>query len=221
MFIDLTEPINDAHWRYPNYIRTLQFQKRDNWINSPFMSLDHGFTYLSTPASMLEGGKAIDDYDVFEDLQGKCAILQLDGVKENVEITREMLEAAYAACEPADILIVVTGFGRIHDSYTHDYWDLAPHLGKEAADYLVSLGPKLVCFDFAEDPGMCMDPEERYKPENNYTHKVLFESGIPVIDYINFAWKIPVRNACFYALPLRVAVEGKFTFGSVRAVVKY
>lgn len=219
-YVDLTEPVNDFHWRYPHYVRTLEFTKRDSKIKSPFLSLDRGFTHLLAPSSMIPGGKTLDDFDVFNTLIGRAAVLHLEDVEAGALITRAQVESAYKACQKADILLLSTGFGRINDSYSHNYWDKAPHLSTEAAEYLRDLKPLAVGFDFAEDPGMCMTPEERYKPENNPVHKTLLEAGILMLDYLNFMWKVPVNNVDFYALPLHIHV-GDFHYGSVRAVVKF
>lgn len=220
-YIDLTEPVNSYHWRYPNYVRTLEFLKRNSKIKSPFLSLDRGFTHLLAPSSMIPGGKTLDDYNLFDTLINRAAVLHLeDAACDNGEITKEQVAAAYAKCEPAPILLLATGFGRVHDSYTHDYWDKAPHLSAEAAEYLRDLQPVAVGFDFAEDPGMCLDPRNRYKPENNPAHRILLESGILMLEYLNFLWKVPVNNVDFYALPLHIHVD-RFDYGSVRAVVKF
>ena len=219
-YVDLTEPINAAHWRYPNYVRTLEFLKRDSLIKSTFLSLDRGFTHLLAPSSMIPGGKTLDDFDLCNSLIGEAAVLHLENVKDGSLITKEQVEQAYAMCKPAKILLLVTGLGRLHDSYSHDYWEKAPHLSVEAAEFIRSLEPTVVGFDFPEDPGMAMDGEARYSLENNPVHKILLEAGILMEEYLNFAWNVPVNNVQMYALPLRMSV-GSYHFGPVRAVVKF
>lgn len=218
-YIDLTEPVNNSHWKYPNYVRTLEFKKRESLIKSTFMSLDRGFTHILAPSSMIENGKTLDDFDVFHTLIGKAAVLHIENVKAGQEITKQQLEDAYLGCESSKILLVVTGFGRTHDSYSHEYWTMSPHLSAEAAAYLADLKPDVVAFDFPEDIGMGIDDESRYDAAHNPVHKILLEKNILVIDYMNFAWKIPVKSVDFYALPLRNKV-GSYDYGAVRVVVK-
>lgn len=219
-YVDLTETVNNSHWRYPNYVRTLQFIKRDSPINSTYLALEKGFTHILAPSAFIGSGKTLDDYDLYDTLNGDAAILRLSQVGDGDVITRQMLEAAYAKCSPSKRLIIVTGLGRVHDYYSKDYWTKGPVMSEDAVEYLRSLNPAVVAFDFPEDIGMTLSGEARDAAENNPVHMGLLQDGILVIDHINFGWKIPAANAVMHALPLRVA-SGSYDYGSIRVIVKY
>ena len=121
-------------------------------------------------------------------------------------ISAEDLKTATPSISPGDFVIIATGW---HHKYSDslEYFGRSPGLSPDAADYLVSLGVKLVGLDtqidhplatslgqspgrplmnrvvskYAEETGR--DPKKDF-PDWNPAHKILLTANIPTIEQV-------------------------------------
>lgn len=205
-FVDLSEPINNEHFRYKNFIRQNEVTKDGVTRTVNYMSLSHGFTHIDAPLHMVPNGKVLEDFDLFSFLIGKASILDVSHIKPNEGITAEMLKEAFKGCEHTDFLIVKTSWGLQRDSFTPEFWSDAPYLTPEGVSFLVSLKPKVIGYDFPQDYGIRFGAGCEMTPENSPTHYQVLPNDILMIEYMNFLWKVPVKNVDIYALPLNIKI---------------
>ncbi len=205
-FVELCDPINNEHFRYKNFIREFEFTKDGHTRNVRYMSLAHGFTHIDAPRHVDPNGKVLEDFDLWSFLIGKASILDVSYIKPNQEITKEMLEKAFEGCLHTDFLIVKTSWGLQRDSFTPEYWSDAPYMGVEATEYLASLNPKVVGFDFPQDYAVRLSPDVMNR-ENAPTHFIILPNDILMIEYMNFLWKVPEKNVDIYAMPLNIRID--------------
>jgi kynurenine formamidase len=164
----------------------------------------HTGTHMNAPLHLVQ--KAADLAGVDPDRFFGNGVI-LDVPKKNWEvITADDLKAA-GTIEPGDIVVIVTGW---HHKYSDgiEYFGEAPGLGKDAAQYLVDAGAKLVAIDtphidhplatsmgphrggpamkrlageYTEATGL--DPKKEHG-EWNVAHKILLGAGIPTIEQV-------------------------------------
>ena len=224
-WIDLTEPLIEGHWRYNGFI-----QEREDGPegHGRYMNVGHAFTHIDAPRHMLKGGRQLDEFPLFDFLIGPAAILDCENIQPNEPIDKDRLEKAYAGCEPADVLLVKTSWGKIRDSHTKEFWTEAPYVTQSGVDYLRSLKPKAVGFDFPQDFGIrssdldsnLVKKEKDYvagtedkpvpgppTPENSPTHFSLLPYDILMIEYMTNLWEVPVKNVQMCALPMKLKMD--------------
>ena len=165
----------------------------------------HTGTHMNAPLRLIQGGVGCGDIPL-DRLFGNGVILSLP--KERWElISAEDLKAVTPSISPGDFVIIVTGW---HHKYSDslEYFGESPGLSPDAADYLVSLGVKLVGLDtpqidhplatslgnhrggplmnrvvskYAEETGR--NPEKDF-PDWNPAHKILLTANIPTIEQV-------------------------------------
>ena len=165
-YIDLTLPIV-PHWRCmkpEEIIEKCSTDKGDPASVTRFPLQTHWYTHIDAPIHQFPGAKTLNDFPL-EYLFGKATILDVSYVKDNQPITADMLKAALGDDEPTKIILIKTcwedsrgvenaynfwnaGEGSV---YGHDYWDEAPYMTQDAADWLTSLQPHVIGFDFPQD----------------------------------------------------------------------
>jgi len=218
--VDLSEPINNDHFRYKNFIREMEWTKDGHTKVIPYMSLSHGFTHIDAPRHMDPNGKILADFDLLSFLIGKASILDVSYVKPNQAITREMLEEAWVGCENNDFLIVKTSFGLQRSSDTPEFWSDAPYLTPEAVSFLVSLKPKVVGYDFPQDYAIRLGAAATMEPETSPTHFQILPNNILMIEYMTNLWNLPVKNCDICALPVKIGLKTT-DCASIRVVASY
>lgn len=158
-YIDLTLPIV-PHWRciQPEEIVEKKCKAKGDSVNiTRFPLQTHWYTHIDAPIHFFDGGKTLNDFPLAY-LFGKATILDVSYVKDNEPITAEMLKEALGDDEPTGIILIKTcweasrGVENAFDFWqSHDYWDEAPYMTTEAADFITSLKPHVVGFDFPQD----------------------------------------------------------------------
>jgi len=84
-----------------------------------------------------------------------------------------------------------------------------PYTGRDACEWLVARGAKVVGYDYP--PDHCIrdtiaEPRRRPGRSEYTTHAIFFPAGITVIEYLTNLDRIPAPRCRFIALPL--AIEG-------------
>lgn len=181
------------------------YHARDGVLSQKFNMNMHCSTHMTAPIHLVQGGAFVGDLplDLFF---GQAAVLDIPKGKWDL-ITAEDLEFHAALVDQADIALIVTGWHRKYGD-SLEYFGDAPGLSKDAAEWLIEKGIKLVGSDTAAiDHPMATNlaahrggPKMRYLPGKyesetgrdpmadfplwNPAHKALLEAGIPTISNI-------------------------------------
>ncbi|MGI5939850.1 MAG: cyclase family protein [Thermoleophilia bacterium] len=183
----------------------------------------HTGTHMNAPLHLIQKGAdlaAIDPSRFF----GNGVILDIPKANWQI-ITAADIQAATPAIEPDDIVIIVTGW---HHKYSDslEYFGQAPGLTKDAAQYLVQAGAKMVGIDtphidhplattmgphrggpqmkrlaFRYNEATGLDPNKEHG-ELHVAHKTLLAAGIPTIEQVGGdADMVKGRRATLGAVP--------------------
>ena len=100
-----------------------------------------------------------------------------------------------------------------------DFWDSAPYLTRDAAEYIRSFEPSIVGYDFPQDYDIRkLRYVEDEKLLDMVTHEVLLKNGILMIEYMTNMWEVTAKSARLYALPLNMShADG----AQIRVLVEY
>lgn len=237
-WVDLTEPLVEGHWRYNEFVQTCDDGPEGF---GRYMNVGHAFTHIDAPRHMIHGGRQLDEFPLFDFLIGPAAVLDCGDVRPNQPIDRALLESAFEGCNTTDVLLVKTSWGKTCSSSLKDHWMQAPYMTQSGVDFLRSLKPKAVGFDFPQDFGIrCSDADSNLvtkekdydadadnklrpgppTPENSPTHFSLLPYDILMIEYMTNLWKVPVKNVEICALPLKLKMPN--TDGApIRVAVRF
>ena len=124
--------------------RTLKFHAKEGLFVQQFEAIMHRSTHMDAPLHVTENGGTLTDYDTWR-LFGTGVVVSIPKGKWGV-ITPDDLEKATPRIERGDILIINTGsHHKLGDN--DDYYAYSPGLYKEAAEWIVKRGVKLVGVD--------------------------------------------------------------------------
>ena len=203
-FVDLTVPIVTGHFRYPNFIRPFRSIAEGDSVNVTYYDLrSHWFTHIDSPRHFVQDGKTLDDFDVSM-LIGRASILDVSHVGANQGITPAHLQAALEGCESTNFLIIKTAWGEKVSWESPKFWDEAPYMTREAAEFIRDLHPKVVGFDFPQDHDIRLLKVKDESELDMTTHEIILKNDILMVEYLNYLWKVPVQNVDIYALPLNL-----------------
>ncbi len=165
----------------------------------------HSGTHLNAPRHLIQKGAGVGDI-AMDKLFGSGVVVSIPKGEWEL-VTATDLEAATPAIEPEDIVVIVTGW---HKKYSDsiEYFGHAPGLAKDAADWLVAKGVKLVGVDtpqvdhpLATSLGLHRNgPQMRRVPKSyetktgrkakedfpdwNPAHRALLGAGIPTVENV-------------------------------------
>ena len=135
-------------------------------------------------------------------LFGKATILDVSHVEANQPITADMLKEALGDTEPTKILLVKTCWEDRTEWHSHDYWDEAPYITEDGAEWLASLEPHVVGFDFPQDYDI---RKLRFGvPESQCyltTHRKILKKDIMMIEYMSNMKSVKGKVVDFVGLP--------------------
>lgn len=210
-YIDLTLPLI-PHWRcmQQNDIVEKRSTRRGDSTNVTRFTLQtHWYTHIDAPIHQFAGGKTLNDFPL-EYLFGRATVLDLSYIRDNEPITARMLKKALGDDEPTGIILLKTCWEasrgaenalRFWQSY--DYWDLAPYVTEDGADFLTSLRPHVIGFDFPQDYDirklrLGVDEKDLYLT----THRHCLKHDIMMIEYMSNLISLPdVKYVDFVGLP--------------------
>ena len=122
------------------------------------MNIGHAFTHIDAPRHMIHGGRQLDEFPLFDFLIGPASVLTVENIQPNEPIGEARLKKAFEGCNPTDVLLINPSRELVRDSDSREYWTEAPYITQDGCDYLRSLNPKVVGFDFPQDFGIrCSD----------------------------------------------------------------
>ncbi|MBT8362644.1 MAG: cyclase family protein [Deltaproteobacteria bacterium] len=164
----------------------------------------HAFTHIDTPLHIELGRESIETVDL-ERLCGSTAVIDLTPVSANQEIGADLLIKRGIHVLPGDIVLLKTCWDLSRDYTTKEYWLDAPHLNRDAAQWLSELSLKAVGFDFPQDYVIREIPDRHPSAEEMPTHDLLLRKGILLIEYLCNLDQIKTNRVDLYALPLKIS----------------
>jgi arylformamidase len=202
--IDLSMAIQPL-WRWPIEIGLAKDMARgDPYRVTAVKMTMHSFTHVDTPLHIEPGRESIDEVGL-ERLCGPAAVVNLQPIRENQEIDRDLLVDKAGHVRPGDIVLLKTGWDLLWDCTTKRYWLDAPYLSLEAVHYLSGLSIKAVGFDFPQDFVIRQIPARHPPAAEMPTHDILLRRGILLIEYLCNLHRIRGARVDLYALPLKVS----------------
>lgn len=202
--IDLSMTIQPM-WRWPDTLEVIKDFERGDLIRSTAIRIGmHAFTHVDAPLH-IEAGRENMDCLVLENVCGPAAVMDLRPIQPNQEITPDILEKQAGHMRDGDILLLQTAWDTQRDCTSHEYWQEAPFLNRDAAAWLANLPIKAVGFDFPQDYAIREIPERRPDVTELPTHDLVLRKGIHLIEYLCGLSQITVGRVELFALPLKVA----------------
>lgn len=206
-------------------ITTLKYHSKDGESVREFDAIMHRSTHMDVSIHVTENGKTLTDYEPYRFFGTGVAVSIPKGKWE--VITPEDLEKATPRIEPGDIVMINTGTHRLLGD-NDEYYAYSPGLYKEAAEWLVARGVKMVGVDVQaldhplgtklvdngpgpSHPHLIEEYRKLYGrevaddfPYWEPSHKILTGAGIPGIENIGGDLdRITGRRCTFMAFPWR------------------
>jgi kynurenine formamidase len=206
-------------------VRVLEFHARDGLLVQQFEGIMHRGTHMDAPIHVQENEPTLTGYPLWR-FFGTGVAVSIPKGKWGV-ITPKDLERAEPKIRKNDIVMINTGSHRNYGDNPY-YFAYSPGLYKEAAEWLVERGVKLVGIDVQalDHPlGTFLGPhgpgpaqphlDVEYKAETGHhiiedfpywepAHKIMMTNGIPGIENIGGDIdKITGRRCTFFAFPWR------------------
>jgi kynurenine formamidase len=206
-------------------VRVLEFHARDGLLVQQFEGIMHRGTHMDAPIHVQENEPTLTGYPLWR-FFGTGVAVSIPKGKWGV-VTPKDLERAEPKIRKNDIVMINTGSHRNYGD-NPDYFAYSPGLYKEAAEWLVERGVKLVGIDVQalDHPlGTFLGPhgpgpaqphlDVEYKAETGRhiiedfpywepAHKIMMTNGIPGIENIGGDIdKVTGRRCTFFAFPWR------------------
>ena len=228
-FYDLTHRWGHGMPQWPSRanlnVRVVEFHAKDGLLVQQFEGIMHRGTHMDAPIHVQENQPTLTGYPLWR-FFGTGVVVSIPKKKWGV-ITPKDLENAEPKIQKNDIVMINTGS---HKNYgdNPDYFAYSPGLYKEAAEWIVERGVKLVGIDvqaldhplgtflgphgpgpaqphlddeyFAETGRHIIDDFPHWEP----AHKIMMTNGIPGIENIGGEIdKITGKRCTFFAFPWR------------------
>ena len=206
-------------------VRVLEFHAKDGLLVQQFEGIMHRGTHMDAPIHVQENTPTLTGYPIWR-FFGTGVVVSIPKGKWGV-VTPKDLERATPKIQKNDIVMINTGSHRNYGD-NPDYFAYSPGLYKEAAEWLVERGVKLVGIDVQalDHPlGTFLGPhgpgpaqphlDVEYKaltgrhiiddfPHWEPAHKIMMTNGIPGIENIGGDIdKITGKRCTFFAFPWR------------------
>jgi kynurenine formamidase len=228
-FFDLSHPWGHGMPQWPSRanlnVRVLEFHAKDGLLVQQFEGIMHRGTHMDAPIHVAENQPTLTGYPLWR-FFGTGVAVSIPKGKWGV-VTPKDLQRAEPKIQKNDIVMINTGSHRNYGD-NPDYFAYSPGLYKEAAEWLVERGVKLVGIDVQalDHPlGTFLGPhgpgpaqphlDVEYKAETGHhiiedfpywepAHKIMMTNGIPGIENIGGDIDaITGRRCTFFAFPWR------------------
>jgi kynurenine formamidase len=228
-FFDLSHPWGHGMPQWPSRanlnVRVVEFHAKDGLLVQQFEGIMHRGTHMDAPIHVAENTPTLTGYPLWR-FFGTGVAVSIPKGKWGV-VTPKDLERAEPKIQKNDIVMINTGSHRNYGD-NPDYFAYSPGLYKEAAEWLVERGVKLVGIDVQalDHPlGTFLGPhgpgpaqphlDVEYKAETGRhiiedfpywepAHKIMMTNGIPGIENIGGDIDaITGRRCTFFAFPWR------------------
>jgi len=172
----------------------------------------HTGTHMDAPLHFVKGGKSLEKIPL-DKLIGKVTIVDFSYLKEDESVTKEMLSSVNIT----ERMLFNFGWGK----YWGDkkFYSGYPFFTKDAAEYLVSKGVKLVGMDIPspDDSRIDLSGNVLGSDRDSPIHKIFLSNEVILVEYIanldkvkgNDNWKIivmPLKIKGADGSPVRVCI---------------
>lgn len=202
--IDLSMPIED-HFRWPVERRVRGDHAEGDVFEATWLGWTvHGFTHMDSPRHCVPGGPTTDDVPL-ERTVGEAAVVDLAPVQPDEAITAGRLAVAGDHVRAGDIVVMRSCWEQQRSPRTREFWTNAPHMTREAAEWLLERGVRAVAFDFPQDYAIRLLLEGETRPlADNVTHEVLLKNGVILMEYLSNTAALRGPRTFLCCLPLKV-----------------
>ncbi|MBJ7606193.1 cyclase family protein [Candidatus Dormiibacter inghamiae] len=197
--IDLTVPVGAATKSPPSTDMRVEFERHRRgpgfWqVTSVRQSLHTG-SHVDSGLHCYEDGGTTDGITL-DQVCGEAVIFDLGELAPSTQITREMLRKFDPGVRPGQIAVVRTAWtDRAWGDFPRFFVE-SPYLAVEAAEFLASLQPKAVCFDFFEEYSARL-PE--FGSEDFRVHKAFLGKEIVIIEQATGLGQLVGKRFDFFA----------------------
>lgn len=134
----------------------------------------HTGTHVDAPLHFIRDGKSIDEIPLHK-LVGEITIVDYSYLKENGEVTKEMLSALKISKK----MLFKFGWGKYwgNKKFYTDY----PYFTKDAAEYLVSKNVEMIAYD---TPSPDDSRTKLGSDVDSQIHKIFLSNGVILVEYI-------------------------------------
>ena len=203
--VDLTIPLKE-HFRWP-----FERGRRGDLKNGDVFEVDwfrtsvHAFTHMDSQTHIMPNGFSSADM-ALERSVGDAAVVDLSVIAPNTPVDADVLARRAAHVRTGDIVVMKSGWDRVHSPFTPEFWTEAPHVTREGAEWLLARKVATVAFDFPQDWVIRLLAQgEPPKPlAENVTHDVLLKNGVVLIEYLVNTIALRGPRTYFCALPLKI-----------------
>lgn len=159
----------------------------------------HTGTHMDAPLHFVKDGESIDLLET-ERMIGPVTIISLN-LKENEIVTKSHLQEI----KFSERVIFNFGWGKNWGS--KKFYNGYPFFSKDAAEYLIKQGVKMVCMDTPspDDSRISLQYSELGSDKDSPIHKIFLSNGIILIEYLANLSKIKAnKDWQIAALPLKI-----------------
>ncbi len=195
------------HFRWAvDRVTTDSLQDGAPFESSRFGMSAHAFTHADAPAHVAAGGATLEQLDPSLWV-GPAIVIDLTSVAANQPIDRALLEQRGSAVEPGDIVLLHTGWDTRTAVDAAEYWQQAPYVTRDGAEWLAERGARSVGFDFPQDFAirLTLGSDQKPQPAEFVTHDVLLRNGIGLLEYLSGLGGIGTERVFLVAAPIRLA----------------
>jgi kynurenine formamidase len=202
--VDLTMPIA-SHFRWRTSLSvTGDIAAGDQFRISRLDAACHGFSHVDAQAHILADAPTIEATPI-ERVVGPARVFDLRNIGAEEEIGPDRLAAADPGGREGEILLLATGWDRHEDWNGPAFWKRAPFLSRAAAEFLGTLKPTAVAFDFPQDYPIRLLLDGITVPfDQHVTHDTLLRSGVTLIEYLVNTAALAERRVLLSAAPLKI-----------------
>jgi kynurenine formamidase len=202
--VDLSMPIM-PHFRWRTQLNISgDIAAGDQFRVSRLDASCHSFSHVDSAAHILADAPTIET-TLLDRVVGPCRILDLRDAPANAPIDAGRLQAADPGGPAGEILLLSAGWDLKRDYNTREFWTEAPWLTRDAAEWLATLRPRAVAFDFPQDFPIRLLLDQITVPfDQHVTHDVLLRSGVTLIEYLVNTSALPGPRTFLCAAPLLV-----------------
>lgn len=156
----------------------------------------HTGTHIDAPLHFIEKGRGIEQLPL-ENMIGPVTIVDFSHLKNNTEITKEMIEKI----KITERMLFKFGWGKHWG--TDRFYKGFPYFSSEAAEYMISKKIRLLAMDTPA-------PDNLNSETDSPIHKILLANGVILVEYVaNLDKVMDYSNWNIAAIPLRLkGVDG-------------
>lgn len=178
--VDLTYTIEEgmitfgAHWHPVVSIKQLGRINVEGRESREVTFGTHTGTHVDAPLHFINSGTSIDQIPL-DSLVGPIQIIDYSHLKENDQVTKEMLEKITIT----EKMLFKFGWGKYWNNkkFYHDY----PYFTRDAAEYLISKNVKLLAYD---TPSPDNSRTVLGSQNDSEIHKIFLQNSVVLVEYL-------------------------------------